>query len=48
MDGVIAVEVNYKIKQATVEAEPCCIVPIKIKSALARAGYAGDPIDATD
>lgn len=49
VDGVIAVEVNYETKQATFGAEACCPVPIdEIKTALAKAGYAGEPIDPTD
>tara|TARA_R110002096_G_scaffold11_1_gene73 strand:+ start:1167 stop:2357 length:1191 start_codon:yes stop_codon:yes gene_type:complete len=49
VDGVIAVEVNYEIKQAIIGANICCPVPIaKIKSALAKVGYAGEPIDSTE
>ena len=49
VDGVIAVEVNYETEQATIGAEACCPVPIdEIKAALAKAGYAGEPIDPTD
>ena len=49
VDGVLAVEVDYESKQATIGAEACCPVPIdEVKSALAKAGYAGEPIAPTD